>query len=114
MTPLFGINIVVVECAVRPWKYITNFTFECSDIEKAREQVRRVYGVAVELFAYLCDKFSLDPLGENVIISHSEAYYRGMGSDHFDPEHLWSGLGLEYTMDGFRTDVNEFLIKNYK
>ena len=102
-------HIGVEMCESETLKYITNFTFECSDLEKAREQVRRVYGVAVELFAYLCDKFSLDPLGENVIISHSEAYYRGLGSDHFDPEHLWNGLGMSYTMDGFRNDVNEAL-----
>lgn len=68
-----------------------------------------MYNAAVELFAYLCDRFCLDPLGENVIISHSEAYYRGLGSDHFDPEHLWNGLEMEYTMDGFRRDVSEGL-----
>lgn len=103
-----GVEMCEPECL----KYITNFTFECDDTETAREQVRRVYDVAVELFAYLCQRFSLDPLGENVIISHSEAYYKGMGSAHFDPEHLWNGLGMEYTMDGFRRDVERALKKS--
>lgn len=102
-------HIGVEMCEPASLKYITNFSFECDDIEGAREQVSRVYNAAVELFAYLSDKYSLDPLGENVIISHSEAYYRGLGSDHFDPEHLWDGLGMGYTMDGFRKDVNEGL-----
>ena len=48
-------HIGVEMCESETLKYITNFTFECSDIEKAREQVTRVYNVAVELFAYLCD-----------------------------------------------------------
>ena len=102
-------HIGVEMCEPASLKYITNFSFECDDLEGAREQVSRVYNAAVELFAYLSDKYSLDPLGENVIISHSEAYYRGLGSDHFDPEHLWNGLGMSYTMDGFRKDVSEGL-----
>lgn len=102
-------HIGVEMCEPACIKYVTNFTFECSDIDLAREQVTRVYNVAVELFAYLCDKYSLDPLGENVIISHREAYYRGLGSGHFDPEHLWDGLNMGYTMDGFRQDVKKGL-----
>ncbi len=29
----------------------------------------------------------------------------GIASNHGDPEHLWQGLGMSYTMDGFRKDV---------
>ena len=39
------------------------------------------------------------------IVSHNEGYYRGIASAHVDPEHLWKGLGMGYTMDGFRNDV---------
>lgn len=26
---------------------------------------------------------------------------RGIASNHGDPEHLWNGLGMGYTLDGF-------------
>lgn len=107
--PANATHIGVEMCEPECLKYITNFSFECDDTELAKEQVTRVYNSAVELFAYLCNEYSLDPLGENVIISHSESYYRGLGSDHFDPEHLWNGLKTGYTMNGFRKDVAEGL-----
>jgi hypothetical protein len=47
----------------------------------------------------------LNPLEDGVVISHSEGYKRGVASNHGDPVHLWKGLGLSYTMDGFRKDV---------
>jgi hypothetical protein len=59
----------------------------------------------VELFAELCKEFKLDPLKDGVIISHSEGHKRGIASNHGDPEHLWKGLNLPYTMDRFRQDV---------
>lgn len=57
----------------------------------------------VELFAYLCEKYSLDPLKDGVILSHSEAHRRGIASNHGDVEHLWSRFGL--SMGGFRQDI---------
>ena len=59
----------------------------------------------MELFAQLCTEYGLNPLGHGVIISHHEGYLQGVASNHGDPEHLWKGLGLGYTMDGFRKDV---------
>ncbi len=53
----------------------------------------------------LCEKYSLDPLADDVIISHKEGCSRGIASNHGDPEHLWTQLGMEYTMDGFRKAV---------
>ena len=53
----------------------------------------------------LCKKFSLDPLADGVIISHKEGHSRGIASNHGDPEHLWSQLGMGYTMDTFRKAV---------
>ena len=79
--------------------------FTCSDMNKAREAVRKTYNTAVELFAYLCTEYGLNPLKDGVIISHSEGYRRGVASNHGDPEHLWRGLNMSYTMDGFRKDV---------
>ena len=60
---------------------------------------------SVELFAMLCKKYSLNPLADGVIISHKEGSSRGIASNHGDPEHLWNGLGMGYTMDGFRKAV---------
>ena len=53
----------------------------------------------------LCDKFGLDPLADGVVISHKEGHTRGIASNHGDPEHLWSQLGMGYTMDTFRKAV---------
>ena len=86
-------------------KYTGGSTFTVSDKAAALAQAKGTYQTAVALFAQLCKEYSLDPLGDGVIISHHEGYLRGVTSDHGDPEHLWKGLGLSYTMDGFRKDV---------
>ena len=85
--------------------YTGGSTFTITDKAAAQEQAKGTYQTAVELFAQLCKEYSLDPLGDGVIISHHEGYLRGVAGDHGDPEHLWKGLGLSYTMDGFRKDV---------
>ena len=79
--------------------------FDVIDKEKALKHCKTAYIAAVELFAYLCNKYHLDPLRDGVIISHNEAGKRGVGSGHTDPEHYWTQLGAGYTMDGFRKDV---------
>lgn len=85
--------------------YTGGATFKCSDIVTAKSVAKRTYQAAVELFAMLCKKFSLDPLADGVIISHKEGHSRGIASNHGDPEHLWSQLGMGYTMDTFRKAV---------
>lgn len=82
-----------------------NFKIADGKLEEARACAKRTYNAAVELFAMLCGKFGLNPLGDEVIVSHAEGYKRGIASDHGDPEHLWRQLGLGYTMDRFRRDV---------
>ena len=67
--------------------------------------VERTYKAAVELFAMLCKQYGLNPLADGVIISHKEGHSRGIASNHGDPEHLWSQLGMGYTMDTFRKAV---------
>ena len=59
----------------------------------------------------LCKKFNLNPTEDGVIISHCEGNRRGIASNHGDPEHLWTGLGMGYTMDGFRADVQKAMGK---
>ena len=86
-------------------KYTSGSTFTCSDMTAAREATERTYLAAVELFAMLCEKYSLDPLAPGVILSHKEGHARGIASNHGDPEHLWTQLGMGYTMDTFRKAV---------
>ena len=71
----------------------------------AAEQITGTYRTAVELFAQLCEMYSLDPLADGVIIGHAEGHRRGVASNHADPEYLWNAYGMGYTMDGFRRDV---------
>ena len=98
---------VVHQCL--PWNFRGwhggGSSFTCSDLATARAVATRTYNAAVELFAFLCKELNLDPLADGVIISHSEGYKRGVASNHGDPEHLWKGLSLGYTMDGFRKAV---------
>lgn len=84
-------------------RYTSGANFTCSDLKAARAQAEGCYKTAVDLFAMLCEKFRLDPMRD--IISHAEGAKRGIASNHADPEHLWKGLGMGYTMDSFRKDV---------
>ena len=88
-------------------KYTSGSNFTCSDKATAKAVAKRTYEAAVELFAYLCKKYGLNPLADGVIISHKEGHSRGIASNHGDPEHLWNGLGMGYTMDGFRKAVKK-------
>ncbi len=87
--------------------YTGGATFKCSDVATAKAVAERTYRAAVELFAMLCKEFNLDPLADGVVISHKEGHARGIASNHGDPEHLWSQLGMGYTMDTFRKAVKE-------
>ena len=86
-------------------KYTGGSAFTVLDKAAAQAQARGTYQTAVQLFAQLCKQYGLNPLAHGVIISHHEGYLQGVASNHGDPEHLWKGLGLSYTMDGFRKDV---------
>ena len=98
-------HIGVEMCEPACIRYTSGSNFTCSDIATAKAVVKRTYETAVELFAMLCEKYSLDPLADGVIISHKEGCARGIASNHGDPEHLWTQLGMGYTMDGFRKAV---------
>lgn len=87
--------------------YTGGSTFKCSDTDTAKAVAKRTYEAAVELFAMLCRKYNLDPAVDGVIISHKEGHSRGIASNHGDPEHLWSQLGMGYTMDTFRKAVKK-------
>lgn len=77
--------------------------FTVTNRAKAQADCKRAYNAAVELFAMLCETYKLNPLTD--IVSHNEGGKAGIASGHVDPEHYWTGLGMAYTMDGFRKDV---------
>lgn len=101
--------IGVEMCEPSQIQYVGGTRFICLDEDAAKESAKRTYESSVELFAYLCKQYSLNPLANGVILSHAEAHTRGFASNHGDPQHLWDGLNLGYTMDGFRRDVKEKL-----
>lgn len=96
-------HIGVEMCEPAEIRYTSGASFTCSNIIVARLAAQRTYNVAVELFAMLCDKYNLNPLTQ--ICSHAEGYKKGIATNHGDPEHLWKGLGMNYTMDTFRAAV---------
>lgn len=82
----------------------THISFEiCEDGLADPEYFQAVYLEAVELTAYLCQQFNLDPLANGVVICHQEGYRRGLASNHKDVLHWFPMHGK--TMDGFRADV---------
>lgn len=97
--------IGVEMCEPSSIRYSGGAAFTCSDEAAALAVVKRTYNAAVQLFAFLCKQYNLDPLADGVIISHNEGHKRGVASGHGDPEHLWNGLHSGYTMDGFRQAI---------
>lgn len=100
-------HIGVEMCEPASIRYTGGSSFTCSNLSAARTFVKKTYEAAVELFAYLCKLYGLNPTADGVIISHREGHARGIASNHGDPEHLWNGLGMGYTMNTFRKDVKE-------
>ena len=100
-------HIGVEMCEPACITYTAGASFKCSDYNTARAVAKRTYDSAVELFAMLCKRFALDPLGDGVIVSHCEGKKRGIASNHGDPEHLWSQLDMGLSMDTFRAAVSK-------
>ena len=96
------IGVEMTEPATIRYTGGSNWT-ETGDGENTKNHVLATYKYAVELFAYLCSQYNLDPLADGVVISHSEGCRRGIASSHGDVEHLWSKFGL--SMGQFRKDI---------
>lgn len=103
---------------VLPWNYKaghcaddannTHIAFEiCEDNLKDATYFNKVYQEAVELTAYLCKEYSLDPMADGVVICHSEGYKKGIASNHSDVMHWFPKHGK--SMDTFRADVKAIL-----
>lgn len=82
----------------------THISFEiCEDGLTDASYFHMVYQEAVELTAYLCKQYGLNPLADGVVICHAEGHRRGIASNHADVLHWWPKHGK--TMDDFRADV---------
>lgn len=80
----------------------THISFEiCEDGLKDSVYFNKVYQEAVELCAFLCKEYNLNPLKD--IICHSEGYAKGIASNHGDVMHWFPRHGK--SMDTFRQDV---------
>lgn len=99
-----------------PWNYRawhcgssgnnTHISFEiCEDSLSDDNYFESVYREAVDLTAFLCQKYNLDPMGDGVVICHKEGYARGIASNHGDVLHWFPKHGKN--MDAFRADVME-------
>lgn len=75
----------------------------CEDGLKDGGYFEKIYREAVELTAYLCKAYSLDPCCSGTVICHKEGYRMGIASNHGDVEHWFPKFGR--TMDDFRRDV---------
>jgi hypothetical protein len=84
-------------------KYTNGANYIDLDPVKTKAFVLETYKTAVETFAFLCNEHKLDPLGTNIVISHSGGYKLGIASNHADVEHLWNRFGL--SMAKFRKEV---------
>lgn len=82
----------------------THIAFEiCEDGLTDEGYFQQTYQEAVELTAYLCQLYHLDPQAPGVVLCHSEGYKRGIASNHADVMHWWKKFGVD--MDDFRADV---------
>ena len=82
----------------------THIAFEiCEDSLTDKGYFQATYQAAVELTAYLCKLYHLDPQADGVVLCHSEGYARGIASNHADVMHWWRKFGVD--MDDFRADV---------
>ena len=73
----------------------------CEDGLEDLNYFNKVYNEAVELFAYLCKMYNLDPSTQ--IICHCEGHKKGIASNHADVMHWFPKHGK--SMDTFREDV---------
>ena len=86
----------------------SHISFEiCEDGLTNASYFRAVFNEAVELCAYLCKMYSLDPLRDGVIIGHFEGHQRGIAGNHADPRHWFVKFGE--SMDSFGAAVKRYM-----
>lgn len=87
----------------------------CEDNLTNKDYFNKVYREGVELTAYLCKLYNLNPNGQvqfqginvPVILCHHDSYKLGLGSGHVDVDHWFEKFGK--TMQNVRDDVAALL-----
>ena len=116
----------VATCQVMPWNYApwgcggaangTHIQFEmCEDSLTDKAYFDKCYREGVELTAYLCKMYGIDPKGfiwlngkkVPTILCHYDAYNLGVGTGHYDVYNWFNRYGK--TMDDVREDVAALL-----
>ena len=91
-------------CEPKQIKYKTGATFTVLDKAAAQSYAKACYENAVWLIARLCKEYGWNP--QTAILTHNEVTAKKLSkTDHVDPEHLWKGLGLSYSLKTLRNDV---------
>lgn len=96
-------------CEPAGFKYSGGATMVGYDVEAQTPYFNAVWNNAVELTAYLCKMYGLDPMADGVVICHSEGYKRGIASNHADVMHWFPKHGKN--MDDFRLAVKAAMEK---
>ena len=81
----------------------------CEDAGNDPVYMEAAYRQAVRLSAFLCRQYGLDPAADGVVLSHREAYARGIASNHGDPESWWTRQNTPFTMERARQDIGKEL-----
>lgn len=91
-------------CEPKQITYTSGAKFTVSDLAAAQAFAKACYNNAVWLLAKLCTDYGWDPA--TAVLTHNEVSTKGLSNtDHVDPEHLWKGLGLSYSLSTLRKDV---------
>ena len=117
---------VVRSVQALPWDYApwgcggaangTHIQFEmCEDALTDRDYFNKCYKEGVELTAYLCKLYGIDPNGSiwlngrkvPTILCHYDAYLLGVGTGHYDVYNWFERYGK--TMQNVRDDVTKLL-----
>ena len=85
----------------------------CDDFYKSKEYFKKAYMKAVELTAYLCKLYGIDPKGTvkyngvtvPTILCHWDSYKLGLGSGHGDVYDWFAAMGEARSMEKVRKDV---------
>lgn len=89
----------------------------CDDGYKDKAYFEAVYKEAVEITAYLCKEFDIDPTGVvnyngvqvPTILCHADSYKLNLGSNHGDIYSWFNAMGLPKNMNNVRNDVKKLL-----
>lgn len=124
-------NGEVMAVQALPWNYApwgcggsannTHIQFEmCEDALTDSVYFKKCYNEGIELTAYLCKLYGIDPKsyiwigGRKVptILCHYDAYNLGVGTGHYDVYNWFNRFGK--TMDDVRNDVDALMKKSNK